>query len=436
MADKDRSKTSSITYNFLKLLLFAFITSALFFLILNKGGTALMESYFNRTDYMEWENNRRSQEFKEYVEGNQLSSTDTIQLADWVDRQSVVWLQIYRDHSLIYDSQFPYMKMDPRWRVEGQFYEWDPYYLVEFEDGTAEVFLTGMYTYQFYNYALIVEFFLSFLLFTAIIMRGIHGTMKYIRLLSTEAGILEGGNLDYQITVLGNDEMAVLARGLDSMRQSIRTQLKQEAELISLNQSIITSLSHDLRTPLTALLIYTEILENGTDGDRTQMHKWISKINEKAHQIKDMSDRILKYSLLHKTPVSETAKQIPFKTAVYDTLSETCTYLEQMEFHVEADLTWIDRNISVIEDYIPRILGNISSNIVKYAAKEAPIHISSYYDDTWCGLTFENRKRANHSELESTRIGMQNIRSMIEEMGGSFEIKETEEHYEIRLLFR
>lgn len=395
-----------------------------------------MESYFNKTNYMEWENNRRSQEFKEYVEGNQLSSTDTIQLADWVDRQSVVWLQLYRDHSLIYDSQFPYMKMDPRWRVEGQFYEWDPYYLVEFQDGTAEVFLTGMYTYQFFNYALIAEFFLSFVLFTVIIMRGIHGTMKYIRLLSNEIGILEGGNLDYQITVIGNDEMAVLARGLDSMRQSIRSQLKQEAELIRLNQSIITSLSHDLRTPLTALLIYTEILENGTDGDRSQMQKWISKINDKAHQIKDMSDRILKYSLLSKTPVSETVTRMAFRAAVYDTLSEMCVYLEQMEFHVEADLNWIDRDISVIEDYITRILDNISSNIVKYAAKESPIHISSYYDDTWCGLIFQNIKRSDHRELESTRIGIQNIRSMIEEMDGGCKIKETDEHYEIQLLFR
>ena len=77
--------------------------------------------------------------------------------------------------------------------------------------------------------------------------------------------------------------MAVLAKGLDSMRESIRDKISQEAELIRLNQSMITGLSHDLRTPLTALLIYTEILKNEIDADRKQMQKWVLKIDEKAH---------------------------------------------------------------------------------------------------------------------------------------------------------
>ena len=67
--------------------------------------------------------------------------------------------------------------------------------------------------------------------------------MKYIRTLSAEIGILEGGNLDYRITVTGSDEMAVLAKGLDSMRESIRDKISQESELIRLNQSMITGLS-------------------------------------------------------------------------------------------------------------------------------------------------------------------------------------------------
>ena len=56
-------------------------------------------------------------------------------------------------------------------------------------------------------------------------MAGIRSTMKYIRTLSAEIGILEGGNLDYRITVTGSDEMAVLAKGLDSMRESIRDKI-------------------------------------------------------------------------------------------------------------------------------------------------------------------------------------------------------------------
>ncbi|WP_347134469.1 HAMP domain-containing sensor histidine kinase, partial [[Clostridium] symbiosum] len=347
--------------------------------------------------------------------------------------QEVVWMQMYRDHILLYDSQFPYMKANPEYHVTGQFYEWNGYEMIDFQDGEALVFLTGMYTYQFFNYALIVEFLLSFLLFTGIIMAGIRSTMKYIRTLSAEIGILEGGNLDYRITVTGSDEMAVLAKGLDSMRESIRDKISQEAELIRLNQSMITGLSHDLRTPLTALLIYTEILKNEIDADRKQMQKWVLKIDEKAHQIKDMADCILKYSLLNKAAGPTALRQEPFRSVFYDSLSELCVCLEQKGFEVRPSLAWEDREICADSKYITRILDNICSNIIKYASCGDPIRIESFYQTDGCGLVFENKKSANQTQAESTGIGVRNIREMMEEMGGCCEAEETSEDYRIRL---
>ena len=430
------SKTSSIYYRFLKLLALAFITASLFFLLLNWSGTKLLDSYFTKTDYMERENLRRVEDFREYVAKNKLSSDDMEKLTEWVRRQEVVWMQIYRDHILLYDSQFPYMKANPEYHVKGQFYEWNGYEMIDFQDGQALVFLTGMYTYQFFNYALIVEFFLSFLLFTGIIMAGIRSTMKYIRTLSAEIGILEGGNLDYRITVTGNDEMAVLAKGLDSMRKSIRDQISQEAELIRLNQSMITGLSHDLRTPLTALLIYTEILKNEIDADREQMRKWVHKIDEKAHQIKDMADCILKYSLQKKPAEQVSLRREPLRSVFYDALSETCMCLEQKGFEIRPSLTWEDREICTDPKYITRILDNICSNIIKYASCEAPVLIESFYQEDCCGILFENARQTGPSQAESTGIGVRNIREMMEEMGGSCEVEKTAGVYRIRLVFK
>ena len=200
-------------------------------------------------------------------------------------------------------------------------------------------------------------------------MAGIRSTMKYIRTLSAEIGILEGGNLDYRITVTRQRmRWRFWQRGLDSMRESIRDKISQEAELIRLNQSMITGLSHDLRTPLTALLIYTEILKNEIDADRKQMQKWVLKIDEKAHQIKDMADCILKYSLLNKAAGPTALRQEPFRSVFYDSLSELCVCLEQKGFEVRPSLAWEDREICADSKYITRILDNICSNIIKYAS--------------------------------------------------------------------
>lgn len=428
-------KTDSIYCRFLKLLILALITASIFFLLINRCGTTLLQSYFTKTDYMERENMRRVESFREYVSKNSLSATDSDKLTEWVNHQSVVWMQIYRDHILLYDSQFPYMKANPEFHVKGKFYEWEAYRVIDFRDGPAQVFITGIYTYQFFNYALIVEFFLSFLLFTGIILAGIRRSMKYIRTLSAEIGILEGGNLDYQITVTGNDEMTVLANGLNSMRKSIREQMNQEAELIRLNQSMITSLSHDLRTPLTGLLIYTEILKNEIDAGREQTHKWVHKIDEKAHQIKDMADCILKYSLHKKISEPIALRRMTFRNAACDALNETCIFLEQKGFRVHTSLSWSDREITVEQKYIARILDNISSNLIKYASQKAPVRILSFYNTSCCGLLFENKKQKEISHVESTGIGVHNIHELMEEMGGSCEVEETEDIYRIRLKF-
>lgn len=432
-------KKDSIYCRFLKLLAAAFLAAALFFLVLNQGGTALLQSYFAKSDYMEQENQRRVEDFRSYVAENQLSTTDMGDLTAWVKRQSVVWMQIYRDHILLYDSQFPYMNANPEFHVTGQYYEWEAYKVVDFEDGPAQVFLTGMYAYQYFNYALLLEFFLSVLLFIGIIMAGIRGTMKYIRILSDEIGILEGGNLDYRITVAGNDEMAVLAAGLDNMRCSIREKISREAELIRLSQSMITSLSHDLRTPLTALLIYTEILKNEMDADREKVQRWIYKIDEKALQIRDMADRILKYSLQSQQTEPLALEQMPFQAVFFDALSDICAGLKQQGFEVHPALFENSGEagieISIEANYINRILDNIYSNLLKYASRRHPVRITSFCGPSCCGLLFENTKQTDTSRVESNGIGVRNIMDMMEEMGGKCEVTEDGEEYGVRLIF-
>lgn len=435
MKFEKNEKAASIYFRFLKLVAVAFLASAFFFLIINRSGTALLQTYFDKTSYMKQENDRRIEAFEKYVTENELTAVDLSRLSEWTQQQEVVWMQIYREHILLFDSQYPYMEANAQFHVEGMYYDWDSYRTIEFADGDAQVFLTGMYTYQFFNYALLVEFFLSFLLFTGIIMAGIHSVMKYIRKLSGEIGILEGGNLDYPITVVGNDEMAVLAKGLDSMRQSIRSQMKQEAELIRLNQSMITSLSHDLRTPLTSLLLYTEILKENLDTDIEQARLRVRKIEEKTYQIRDMADRILEYSMQKIEENPETVKRQRVEEALAEPLADACACLKQQGFRVQTDLNWEEADIMVNPEYLLRIMDNISSNLLKYAGRNVPIQIHSVSAKSHSGLLFENAKKQAAGHVDSNHIGVPNICAMMEKMGGLCTVEETKKRYRIQVMF-
>ena len=71
---------------------------------------------------------------------------------------------------------------------------------------------------------------------------------------------LEGGNLDYKITVSGKNELSSLAKGLDDMRIAFKEKNDNEIQMLKANKRIITEMSHDLRTPLTSVMLYSDIL--------------------------------------------------------------------------------------------------------------------------------------------------------------------------------
>lgn len=126
-----------------------------------------------------------------------------------------------------------------KWRMqqyEGGYYEWESYYTVEFSDGTADVFLYGFFSYQFYSYALIAEILLAVALFIMTAVLGIRKPVKYIGKLKEECEILGNGNLEYQISVIGKDELADLASGMDHMRRALKESIEKEEELSRANQ--------------------------------------------------------------------------------------------------------------------------------------------------------------------------------------------------------
>ena len=155
---------------------------------------------------------------------------------------------------------------------------------MSFADGEANVSITGMYAYQFYNYAMLAELALSFVLFLLLVLFGIRSKMAYILKLSDEVEILEGGSLDYKITVKGKDELAALAEGLESMRLSFQELIRQEARMVQENQKIVTEMSHDLRTPVTSIMLYTEILKKGSYKGGGQWKEYVEKKDEAAYR--------------------------------------------------------------------------------------------------------------------------------------------------------
>lgn len=429
------SKRSSIYFRLTKLLFLAALITGICFFLLDKTSIYLLNQYFQDTTYIERLNDKRIAQLQEYIRSNHLTTKDKDKLNEWVDRQAVVYMQIYKNNIRVYDSSYPDVEISWDDSYESVYYDWELYYTVTFEDGETDVFLYGFYEYQLYNWILVAELLICFLLFLGIVMVGIRKTMVYIRQLSREVEILEGGDLDCPITVKGKDELAVLAKGLDSMRKSFRSQVEQETYLSEANRKMITEMSHDMRTPLTSIMIYTEILKKGKYESQEQMLEYIEKIDRKTRSLKQLSEHLFEYSLISCEEKVQLEEPEYLETVFFDLLSETCSYLEQMGFQVTVEVEWRKEKVCVNTDYILRIFDNVTSNIVKYAASGEPVRICSVYEESRAGFFFENAVKAEKMEEESSHIGIQNVKNLIKRMEGVCRVEETHEQFRITLLF-
>ena len=428
-------KPSSLTAQFAGLLCLAGLASVVLFFLLRTGGETLLRNYFDQVNFQQQYVAHKIESLQQYVTENNLSAQDADGLNRWVKKTPLTLMAIYRDNVLLYASAAPEQAVAGESELETLYYDWVSYYSVTFADGQAEVVLYTGSTYLWFTYLTIVSLLLSFLLFLAIITVKSRGLVRYIGHLSNQIQAMEGGDLDQTILVRGNNELSRLAQGLDAMRQSFKEQTEREKALFRANQTMITQMSHDLRTPLTALQIYTDILRYRKFADRAQSDEYLTKIDTKVAQIKQLSENIFEYSLVSGIQQIDLESPRPVRDVFHDVLSEMVAYLGQHGFTFALDLDWPHRQIAVYPQYIKRLMDNLISNITKYAEPSVPVSIAVRAEGESVCLSFANEIRPDSSQEDSNRIGLSNMRAMMGRMEGELQVSSENGTFAVSLCF-
>ena len=137
--DKMSCFARSLVGELILLLFSSAVVACFLFFILNIAVGAGINSFFTRTSYLEKVEEKTVQKLQDYVTQNNISPSDSHKLSEWVKNQSVIYLEIYRNDSLLYVSDLVNDE-DEYNEMEVPYYR-DSYYQLIFADGKAEVFL-------------------------------------------------------------------------------------------------------------------------------------------------------------------------------------------------------------------------------------------------------------------------------------------------------
>ena len=431
-------KNHGLAKQFTALILLSGLCSALLLVGMQYALNKALRAYFSREEVQQRIATEQLADLQAYIDEHQLASTDWKEIDEWSHRHRNTMLGFYRE------GEEPYFSMPRIYQGRedaqpgGQFqpFEWLSFNSVRFSDGEAAVALYYNGVNAYYGIGCEILLGVVIVLFPVFFLFGSRKIIRYIVQLSEEIQAMEGGDLDHPITIRGADELTTLARCLDSMRITLRTQQQEEAEASAKVKSLITEMSHDLRTPLTTLLLYTEILRSHKYDGKAQENDYLNKIDTKARQIKQLSDNLFEYALVTRDTVVTLDPPARFSAILEEPLTDLIDHLQQRGFLCRLELGSDDPLLTVRSQYVRRILDNITSNILKYADPQQEICIRFVQEADKAGLTFRNRTLPVPPSAESTKVGLTSMETMMDKMHGVFRVEQGSGWFRVTLLFK
>lgn len=306
-------------------------------------------------------------------------------------------------------------------------------YPIHFKNQSVYLYITSFPMIPFQIAYIILSLLVSFSFYLIILQSFIRKRIQSIQNLQEDVFTLAIGDWNHEITVSDKDEIGRLAQDLNQMRIAFLQTMDNEQQARVANKELISSLSHDLRTPLTTLKGYLEIMNLKRDNIKFR-DQYLQKCLDKVEEITYLSNKMFEYSLVFSTEYNSDLSSIPVQK-VMDTLVDHIQYLREMDLHIlyeplQTSLS-MDANFAMIQ----RILNNIFSNIQKYCDPWKDIVIQTTIEEDQFKMSFTNSINHHLDKVESNGIGLKSVKKMIEIHRGTFYQDETNDLFTIILTF-
>ena len=297
-------------------------------------------------------------------------------------------------------------------------------HMIELSDGPLFASFAEFTEYLYYDIGNIVSLIFAALIVVIIMLIYIQRVTVRIIRLGNDVNLVAAGDTEHNIRAKGSDEISNLAANVDEMRSSLLETLKKEREALDSNTELITSMSHDIRTPLTVLLGYIDVMRSHA-GEDEEMQGYIRAAESTALRLKKLSDDMFGYFLVFGG--KETEPQLDrydVDMLLGQMLSEHVLLMTENGYTIDStDPSECDLSGKVVitdAQMLVRIFDNAFSNIYKYADKNKPVIISIRRGACDVNVRIENYVRHDGEKVESNGIGLRTCAKLSEIMGVKF----------------
>ena len=450
LIDRFKKRGGSLRSGMLFVIIFALVLGLGFAFVCRTLMNNWISTKYNSAEYKSSRYERYMDDLQTYVSENELSSTDIAKINKWVHSNRNVYLFLYNDKQLLFDSSVENddkntsdnkkpsqngastdaedsgggFTVDYPTREEIiEAAERNGLRQLDFSDGTLLVALADFTDYIYYDVSNIASIVGGVLIIVIILMLYFQKIIFKISRLAKDVSKVYEDDMNNPIRYdVGNDEISTLSRNVEQMRSSMIASLEKEKAAINANTDLITSMSHDIRTPLTVLLGYLDIMKNSTADPL--MQEYIKASESTAMRLKTLSDDMFGYFLVFgNRDAMVSITDYDARTLIEQLFSEHVLLLSEQGYNIKMELSGIKDGTRVLTDApkIMRVIDNLFSNIYKYADKTREINIDATVAFGKLCCTVKNHILENNDGKESNRIGLKTCEKICESLDMGFE---------------
>lgn len=204
-----------------------------------------------------------------------------------------------------------------------------------------------------------------------------HSFVTYVREIISGIERMKNGDFTEEIPVRGEDEFSEIADSINEMSRNLSQNMESQKVAERTKDELITNVAHDLRTPLTSILGYLDLLTQGDFLTDDQRQKYLSIVSNKARQLETLVKDLFDYTRYDKDKVKIKKEILDLNLFMPQIVDEFYPSFVDNQLECRTDFYDGALNIEGNGELLARAIGNLMSNAIKYGAEGKLVEVKT-----------------------------------------------------------
>lgn len=260
--------------------------------------------------------------------------------------------------------------------------------------------------------------------------------IKYNKLLKLTNSIADG-NLSVEI----DEDLGILnplKEQVEKIKKGFKKAVEKEVKSEKMKTELVSNVSHDLKTPLTSIITYVDLLKDST-LDEEKKKQYLETLDRKSQSLQNLIEDLFEISKVNSENINLNLSKVDLVYLMKQTLLELDYKIKEADLRIKTSFNKDKIIYSLDSQKIFRVFENLIINITKYSLEGSRVYIDIYESDKDIELTLKNIAKEeikfNSKDImerfvrgdksrnaEGTGLGLAIAKSFIEVQGGTFNI--------------